>query len=45
MYSLEWDEIAYQFPIFNGCTVEAVDWTNNFFHIMDLIIYPFKDQS
>ena len=32
-----WDEIDYQFPNFNGCTVEVWEWINNFIpHLLSL---------
>ena len=39
MISKVWDEIAYPFPNFNGCTVEVWEWISNFIShfIMDLI--------
>ena len=40
-----WDEIAYPFPNFNGCTVEVWEWISNFIpHFkMDIITYPCWD--
>ena len=38
-----WDEFTYQFPNFNGCTIEVWEWISNFIphFIMDVINYPF----
>ena len=37
-----WDEIAYQFPNFNGVAVEVWEWMKNFIpHVtIDIITYP-----
>ena len=37
-----WDEIAYPFLNFNGCTVEVYEYISNFIphFMMDVIIYP-----
>ena len=32
IHSKLWDEITYQFPNFNGCTVEVWEWISNFSH-------------
>ena len=41
MPNLEWGEITYPFPNFNGCTVEVWEWISNFIphYIMDVITY------
>ena len=40
-------EITYLFLSFNGATIEVMEWIINFIPhlIMDVIIYPFWDQS
>ena len=45
MSNKEWDKITYQFPNFNGCTVEIWEGISNFIlhFIMDIIIYPCWD--
>ena len=45
MPSKMWDEITYQFPNFNGYTVEVWEWISNFIShiIMDVITYPSLD--
>ena len=45
MPSKVWDEIAYPFLNFNGCTVEVYEWISNFIphFMMDVITYPFGD--
>ena len=30
IYHNVWDEITYPFPNFNGCTIEVLEWINNF---------------
>ena len=42
MRSKIWDKITYQFPNFNGTTVEVWKWVSNFVphFIMDVITYP-----
>ena len=43
MSSNMWDEIAYQFPNFNGAIVKVWEWISNFIqHIkIDVITYPY----
>ena len=45
MPSEVWDEITYQFPNFNGETVENWEWISNLIphSIIDVIIYPCWD--
>ena len=45
MLSKVWDEIIYQFPNFNGFTVEVWEWINNFipYFLIGVITYPCWD--
>ena len=45
MSSKVWDEITYPFPNFNGATVW--EWMSNFipYHVMNVMIYPCRDQT
>ena len=42
MPSNAWDELTYQFPKFNGCTVKVWEWISNFIphFVMDAICLP-----
>ena len=42
-----WDGITYQFPNFNGYTIEVWEWKSNFIPhlIMNVSTYPCWDQS
>ena len=42
-----WDQITYQFPHLNDCTIEVWEWISNFIPhlIMDVVTYPCWDLS
>ena len=42
-----WDEITYLFPNLNGCTVEVLEWIDNFISLFlkDVVTYPYWDTS
>ena len=47
MPSKVWDEIAYPFLNFKGCTAEIWEWISDFTppFILDIIIYVWRDES